>query len=107
MLLDHRTYTVKPGTMAKHLKIYEEKGKAPQMRHLGAPLAYMVAESGELNTYVHIWMYEDAADRARKRAAMMADPDWIGYLEASAAAGYLIKQENKLMTPVPFYPIKT
>jgi len=107
MLLDHRTYTVKPGSMAKQLKIYEDLGKAAQIRHLGQPLAYLVAESGELNTYVHIWVYEDAGDRAKKRAAMQADPDWIAYLAATAEAGYLIKQENKLMTPVPFYPIKT
>ena len=26
MLIDHRTYTVKPGTMAKHLAIYQEYG---------------------------------------------------------------------------------
>src|SRR5690348_14658336 len=35
MLIDHRTYTVKPGTLAKHLKIYEEFGLAPQKKHLG------------------------------------------------------------------------
>jgi hypothetical protein len=37
---------------------------------------------------------------------MMADPDWQAYLAKSAEAGYLIKQENNLMTPAPFYPIK-
>jgi hypothetical protein len=106
MLLDHRTYTVKPGTMAKHLKIYEELGKATQVKHLGEPLAYLITESGEVNTYVHIWVYEDAGDRAKKRAAMQADPAWQAFLTASTEAGYLIKQENNLMTPAPFFTVK-
>jgi hypothetical protein len=106
MLLDHRTYTVRPGTMAKHLDIYEKFGKEAQRRHLGEPLAYLITETGQINTYVHIWVYQDAADRSAKRAKMMADPDWQAYLAKSAEAGYLIKQENNLMTPAPFYPIK-
>jgi hypothetical protein len=106
MLLDHRTYEVRPGTMAKHLAIYEQYGMAAQRRHLGEPLAYLVTESGKINTYVHIWVYEDAADRAAKRARMMADPDWQNYLAKSAEAGYLLKQENNLMSPAAFYPVK-
>jgi len=106
MLIDHRTYTVRPGTMNKQLALYEEYGMKAQKRHLGEPLAYLVAESGELNVYVHIWVYQDAADRAAKRAAMQADPEWQVFMQKNAEAGYLIKQENKLMTPAPFAPIK-
>ncbi len=106
MLVDHRTYKIKPGAMAAHLDLYEKHGMAPQTKHLGQPLAYMFAESGELNTVVHIWVYEDAADRMRKRAAMMADPDWQAYLKLSAAAGYLVEQKTSLMTPAKFAPIK-
>lgn len=74
-------------------------------RHLGKPLAWLITETGEINTYVHLWVYEDAADRAKKRAAMQADPEWQVFLAKSAEAGYLIKQENKLMTPASFAPI--
>ncbi len=104
MLLDHRTYTCRPGTLRKHLALYEEHGWAAQTEHLGMPLAYLVTETGDVNTYVHIWVYEDATDRARRRAAMQADPRWVAFLEKSAEAGYLVKQENRLMTPVPFAP---
>ncbi len=69
-------------------------------------MAYLVTESGEVNTYVHIWVYNDAADRAAKRAAMQADPDWQRYLQKSSEAGYLIAQRNNLMTPAPFAPVK-
>ncbi len=106
MLIDHRTYTVRPGTLRKQLALYEKYGYAAQKRHFGEPLAYLVTETGNVNSYVHIWAYEDAADRMRKRAAMMADPEWQAYIEKNAEAGYLLKQETKLMTPAPFAPIR-
>jgi hypothetical protein len=105
MLVDHRTYTVKPGTMAKQMALYQEYGLAPQKKHLGEPLAYLITESGEVNTFVHIWVYKDAADRAARRAAMGADPDWQAYLLKTGEAGYLISQKNNLMTPAAFAAI--
>lgn len=105
MLVDHRTYTVKPGTMAKQMALYQEFGLTAQKRHLGEPLAYLITESGEVNTFVHIWVYKDAADRATRRAAMQADPEWQTYLQKTAEAGYLIGQKNSLMTPAAFAPI--
>jgi len=105
MLVDHRTYTVKPGTMGKQMALYQEYGWKPQTRHLGQPLAYLITESGEVNTYVHIWVYKDAADRAAKRAAMMADPEWQVFMQKGAEAGYLIAQRNNLMNDAPFAPI--
>jgi hypothetical protein len=105
VLVDHRTYRIKPGKMQAHLDLYEQYGFAAQTRHLGKPLAYMIAESGEINTIVHIWVYEDAADRAKRRAAMAADPDWQAYLKKSGEAGYLENQLTKLMTPVKFAPL--
>ena len=106
MLLDVRTYTCKPGTIKKHLALYERLGKAPQTKHLGQPFAYLDTETGNPNQYLHIWAYEDAADRERRRAAMQADPDWIAYLEESAKLGALEAQQNRLMRPVDFFPIK-
>ena len=69
MLVDVRTYQVKPGKLPQELDLYAKHGLAAQIRHLGAPLAYLHAESGDLNTIVHLWTFEDAADRIRRRAA--------------------------------------
>jgi hypothetical protein len=101
MLVDHRTYTVKPGTIARQMALYQEFGFAPQKRHPGEPLT----ETGDVNTYIHIWVYKDAADRAAGRAAMTADPDGQIYVQKSAEAGYLISQRNSLMTPADFAPM--
>ena len=106
MLLDVRTYTCRPGTIKLQLELYEKHGFTPQKRHLGEPVAFLVAETGPQNIYTHIWAYQDAADRATRRAAMQADPDWQAFLKKSAEAGYLVAQENRLMTPATFAPIK-
>ena len=106
MLIDHRTYTVRAGALRKQLALYEKHGLAHQKRHFGEPLAWLVSETGDVNSYVHIWVYEDAEDRNRKRAALFKDPEWLKYIEMNAEAGYLLKQESKLMSPASFAPIK-
>ena len=102
MIYDHRTYTCRPGTLQAQLALYEAYGWPVQRKHLGDPVLYATTETGDVNSYVHVWAYRDAGERAEKRAAMQADPDWHRYLEKSTAAGYLIRQENKILTPVPF-----
>lgn len=104
MLIDHRTYTCRPGTVKMHLALYAEHGYAAQSRHLGVPWLYAAAESGDPNSYVHVWIYENAGDREAKRNALAADPDWASYLQKSRDAGYLVSQFNSLLTPVDFAP---
>ena len=106
MIFDMRTYVCRPGTINAHLKLYEEYGKAPQTKHLGQPVFYAVTETGLVNSFVHIWAYDDAGDRTKKRAAMMADPDWQGYLKKSSELGALIQQNNSIMNEVPFFKVK-
>ena len=103
MLLDVRTYTCRPGTIKAHLALYEKLGKSPQTSHLGQPLAYMTTETGNPNQYIHIWQYDSAGDREKKRAAMQADPAWVKYTQESAKLGALEAQDNRLMVPVPFF----
>ena len=103
MLLDVRTYTCKPGTIKTHLNLYKEKGKPAQSKHLGQPLLFATTETGNPNEYTHIWVYNSADDREKKRAAMWADPDWINYTQESAKLGALESQQNKLLKPVDFY----
>ncbi|MBT3360065.1 MAG: NIPSNAP family protein [Rhodospirillales bacterium] len=105
MLLDVRTYTCRPGMIKKQIALYNEFGREPQTRNVGQPLAFLTTETGNPNEYIHIWVYEDAADRAKKRASMMADPDWLAYLVKSNELGALEAQNNKLMTPVDFFPL--
>ncbi len=106
MLIDHRTYRCKPGKMQAYLKLYEEHGKAAQTKHLGQPVAHMITESGSMNTLIHIWAYDSATDREKKRAAMQADPAWQNFLKLSGEAGYLEHQQTNLMTPTKVFEFK-
>ena len=105
MLIEHRTYTVRPGTLKRQLALYEQFGFHAQPRNLGRPVAFLVTETGELNSYVHIWAFSNAGDREQRRGLLAADPEWKEYLEKSAAAAYIVKQESKLMTPAAFAPL--
>ena len=33
-------------------------------------------------------------------------PKWQAFIKMSAEAGYLIKQENKILTPAPFFTLE-
>ena len=104
MLLDVRTYTCKPGSEPAQLEVYKKYGYPVQLRYMGEPLMYATAESGELNTITHVWVYESAADREQKRARMSQDPDWKVYLSENVKAANIVAQRNVLMTPAAFAP---
>jgi hypothetical protein len=97
MILDHRTYVIKPGLLKAHVELYEKMGYATQAKHLGKPVVWATTEVGDVNSYVHIWSYRDMADRTAKRAAMWADPVWLAYVKASGELGALVHQENKIL----------
>ena len=106
MLVDLRTYRVKPGLTAAQLEIYEKYGFPTQVKYCGEPIAYLVAESGDLNTLVHLWAYKDAGDRAERRAAMAKEPAWQTYVQKNAETGYIVDQRTSLMVPAKFAPLK-
>ncbi len=45
MLLDVRTYTTLPGRVPAQLELYQKYGYPVQLRYMGEPLCYAVAES--------------------------------------------------------------
>lgn len=103
MIYDVRTYRCRPGTIRKHMALYGEHGYDVQRRHLGDPVVYGAVETGDVNSYIHVWQFDDAADRAAKRASMAADPEWQAYLAKSAEAAYLVSQTNTIITQAPFF----
>ena len=106
MIVDVRKYRTFPRRLHAHLEIYEKHGLEAQRRHIGEPVAFLLAETGELNSYMHLWAYENAGDREQRRAALANDPSWKEYLRASGEAGNLLHQQNQLMVPAHFAPIK-
>ncbi len=103
MIYDHRTYVCKPGMIKAHLELYAEQGFAPQSRHLGKPVLYGTTDVGDVNSYVHVWAYKDMAERAARRAAMWADPEWLAYVKVSGELGAMVHQENKILVATAFF----
>ena len=104
MIVEQRTYTLKPGTIQEYFRLYQQEGMQIQLQFLHPMLGYYVTEVGPLNQVVHLWGYESYDDRERRRAAMRAHPGWPQYL---AKIHPLIEhQESKLMLPAPFFDLK-
>lgn len=97
MLIDERTYTIRPGCLDRYLARHREAALPLMRQYLGEPLAYFATKEGELNQFVHLWLYESAADREARRARMYADPRWIAYREETGDTGWVLHQSNRLM----------
>ena len=105
MIFDHRTYTCKFGGVQAHFALYEKLGRAPQERHLGKPVLYATTEVGDINAFVHVWAFQDLADRTRRRAAMSADPEWQVFVKAARELGAVVSQTNQILVSAPWFKV--
>tara|TARA_B100000513_G_scaffold11570_1_gene4833 strand:+ start:232 stop:543 length:312 start_codon:yes stop_codon:yes gene_type:complete len=103
MIIDHRTYTVAHGMNKEYLDLFEAEGLPVQLRHLNL-VGYFTTAIGPINQFIHLWSYDDLADMERRRMARDADPEWHAYRKKSK--GMLVHQENKIISPVSFSPLK-
>jgi hypothetical protein len=104
VIVEHRTYTFRPGTVEGWLKKYETEGLVIQKRHLNKFLGLYVSEIGSLHTTVLMWGYDSLADREARRAAMYADPDWQAFISGVWSLNAIQKQDVMIMNLAPFSP---
>ena len=103
MIVEMRTYTLALGATGRYFKLYRDKGLEVQKRILGHLVGYYGVEVGELNKVIHLWAYESLDERARRRAELWADADWLAYV---GEVGPLVTaQENQILTPAPFFKV--
>jgi hypothetical protein len=95
-----RTYTYAPGDIPKVLEAW---GKAIEARESFSPLAACwTSELGGLNKFVHVWVYKDLNERARIRdESRRPGTGW-----PPQAGVRPIRQENKLLIPAAFSPVR-
>jgi hypothetical protein len=103
MIVEQRTYTLRPGEVTNYLRLYEAEGLAVQTRILGRLVGYYTSETGDVNQLVHLWAYDDMADRQRRRAALFADPVWLAYVPK--VMQLILTQESKILLPTRFSPV--
>ena len=104
MIVDERTYTLRPGKLKEWMTLYEKEGLEVQTKHLDRLVGFFTTDIGTLNQIVHWWAYDSYAERERRRAGMVGDPQWQAYL--AKAVPLIEKMENRILTPLPFSPLK-
>ena len=102
MIVEERIYTALPGKSLEYVRMYEAEGLAIQRPILGNLVGYFTSEIGTLNQIVHLWAYEDLADRAARRSTLLSNPEWKAY--SAKVVPLLLTQENKILMPAPFSP---
>jgi hypothetical protein len=102
MIVEERIYTLNVGTAPEYLKLYEQEGMAIQRPILGRLVGYFSTDVGPLNEVVHLWAYEDYADRSRRRAQLLAEPGWRAYV--AKIRPFVQTQQSKILIPAAFSP---
>ena len=102
MIVEERIYIALPGKMMEYVGMYQAEGLAIQRPILGNLVGYFTSEIGTLNQIVHMWAYEDMADRAARRATLLSDPRWKAY--SAKVTPLLLSQENRILIPTAFSP---
>lgn len=104
MYIEERDYRIKPGLVNQFVATYEAHGLALQKQYLGNFLGYFISEVGELNHVVALWSYDSLDERDRARTAMMADKEWLKYLDM--VTDLIDTQHTRILKPVSFSPIR-
>ena len=104
MIIDLRTYTVKPGRVHEFVALYKELAWPLQQKYLGRCIGWYTGLEGTLNQVVHVWAYESQADREARRLAMYKDPAWTEYMRRTGESELLLHTENRLLSPTDFSP---
>jgi hypothetical protein len=97
MIIEMRTYTLQPGTVAA----FEERfGQALPARARVSPLAaFWHTEVGPLNRVIHVWTYDDQAARTRLRAEATKLDGWPPNVRE-----FITDQQSDIYVPAPFSP---
>lgn len=100
MVIDYRAYSFLPGTIKQFVAMFREQGLPIQNRILGAETfaGLFTTEIGDVNEAIHLWRYRDANERARKRALLYEDPEFMEYV--AKARDIIVKQDVRLLNEI-------
>ena len=97
MIVEMRTYQLKPGSVPIFLERFAE---ALPLRTQHSPLAaFWYTEVGALNQVIHVWPYESFEARVEARAAALKTPGW-----PPATRELTIEQKSEIYLTAPFSP---
>jgi len=99
-----RTYQVYVGQMGEALKVYSEFGwPALEKGGFDAKLVgYFKSDTGPLHQLVHLWKFDDDADRRNHWDTLFQDTDFMAF--AGKIRPLVMTQQNQLLTAAPWGP---
>lgn len=95
MIYEMRTYVLKPGTAPEFEQRFAEG--LPHREQYSKLGAFWRTAHGTLNQVIHVWPYEDLAERERVRTQAAKDPNW-----PPQSGDSILSMETEIMTPAPF-----
>lgn len=103
-LYELRTYTLYVGKMAEAAKLYTEIGYPALDKggHAKRLVGYFVSDVGTINQLVHLWKFDDDADRRRHWKGVFADAEFMKF--AVQFRPLVMSQEVKLLLPSAWGP---
>ncbi len=103
-LYELRTYTLYVGKMAEAAKLYTEIGYPALDKggHAKRLVGYFVSDVGTINQLVHLWKFEDDADRRQHWKGVFADAEFMKF--AVQFRPLVMSQEVKLLLPSAWGP---
>lgn len=97
MIYEVRTYNLKAGSVPEFERRFAAKMEG---RSKHSPLAaFFHTEIGPLNQVIHIWPYENLAERERIRGEAVAAGDWPPDI-----GEFIVRMESEIMIPYEFSP---
>jgi NIPSNAP len=97
VIYEIRTYRIAPGSLAEVEKRF---GEAYEYRKKYSELtAFLHTEVGPLNEIVHIWGYQDLAERARVRSEAAKEANWPPKI-----GEFIREMRSEIITPFSFLP---
>ena len=97
MIYEVRTYDLKPRAQPEVEKRF---GEAYEKRRKYSELAaFWHTEVGPLNQIIHVWGYKDLEERAKVRAAAVADKVW-----PPAIGEFVVRMQSDIMIPFDISP---
>ncbi len=103
-LYERRVYDITVGQMHETIRLYTEVGY-PALEAGGFAehlVGYFVSDTGPLNQLMHLWRFEDDADRRDFWARLFQDGPFMAF--ASQFRPLVVKQEIQLFQPAPWGP---
>ena len=77
MIIEMRTYILKPTTLKKFLDIYNDEIRETHVSILGNQIGFFYTEFGELNKVVHLYGYDSYKDREKRREILSKNKEFI------------------------------